>query len=224
MFSPRRNGLESTWRGRPPLLSRSSTKWAAPATTLVPPVSIARLIAAGLVGRKFVGANASSRKPVASRALASSIAFPAPASSSSLISRDVARCACRTAKNAGLSAHVRSANRLSLSGTGTGGGALMPSQRAVATGPAIAMLVQYRIVADAAAPGWLAARRSTASVASPRPAASTDASTSASGASTSAADSAVSRAVSFAVMPMTSCGFEYRACDPLRRYLETMRA
>ena len=51
-----------------------------------PPVSNARFSAAGLVGRKLVGASASIRKPVASAALASSIAFPAPASSRSLAS------------------------------------------------------------------------------------------------------------------------------------------
>jgi len=46
------------------------------------------------------------------------------------------------AKKAGLSVHVRSANRLSPSGTGTGGGASIPIHRAAATGPAIATLVQ----------------------------------------------------------------------------------
>ena len=70
------------------------------------------------------------------------MAFPAPASSSSLTSRDVARWAWRRAKKAGLSVHARSANRLSPSGTGTGGGASTPIQRAAATGPAIATLVQ----------------------------------------------------------------------------------
>ena len=199
-FSPTRNGRVSTWRGRPLLLSTSSTKWLAPATRLAPPVSNIRFSAAGLVSRKFVGASASSRKPVASAALASSTAFPDPASSRSLTRRDVARCACRRAKKAGLSVHVGSANRLSFSGTGTGGGASIPIQRAAATGPAIATLVQKRIAADAVAVGLAAARRSTANVEEPSPAASTEASTSASGASAAAADSAACHAVSCAVI------------------------
>ena len=78
-FSPTRNGRVSTCRGRPPLLTRSSTKFLAPVATLAPPVSNARLSAAGLVNRKLVGASASSRNPVASRALASSTASPDPA-------------------------------------------------------------------------------------------------------------------------------------------------
>ena len=72
------------------------------------------------------------------------------------------------AKNAGFSVQVLSANRLSPSGTGTGGLASMPSQRAAATGPIIAMLLQNRSVADAAAAGCPAARRNTASVDSPK--------------------------------------------------------
>ena len=76
----------------------------------------------------------------------------------------------------------------------------MPSQRAVAVGPAIAALVQKRIVAAAIAVGCRAARDSTAMVAWPSPAESTEASTSASGPSTPAADSAACQAVSGTVM------------------------
>ena len=65
----------------------------------------------------------------------------------------MARWACRRAKKAGLSVHAGSANRLSRSGTGTGGGASIPIQRAAATGPAIATLVQKRIAAEAVAVG-----------------------------------------------------------------------
>src|SRR5579862_5333690 len=199
-FTPTRNGLVSTCRGRPPLLSTSSTKLRVPAATLAPPVSSARLIAAGLVKKKFVGAIASSTNPAARRALASSTASPDPAASTSATNCDVARYPCRRAKNAGLSLRVRSANRLSSSGTGTCGGASTPSQRAVATGPAIATLAQNRSTADVMAPGLRAARRSTAAVDPPRPAESTEASTSASGPSTDAADSAACHAVSRSVM------------------------
>ena len=76
----------------------------------------------------------------------------------------------------------------------------MPSQRAVAVGPAIAALVQKRIVAAAIAVGCRAARDSTAMVAWPSPAESTEASTSASGPSTPAADSAACQAVSGTVI------------------------
>src|SRR6201993_4601447 len=118
------------------------------------------------------------------------------------------------AKKAGLSDHDRSANRLSPSGTGTGGGASIPIQRAAATGPAIAMLVQKRIAAEAVAVGLAAARRSTANVEEPRPAASTDPNTSASGASAAAADSAACHAFSCAVICCPpGCG------EPFRRYL-----
>ena len=63
----------------------------APAATLAPPVSNARLSAAGLVNRKLVGASASTRNPVASAALASSTASPDPAASTSFTSRAAAR-------------------------------------------------------------------------------------------------------------------------------------
>ena len=119
------------------------------------------------------------------------------------------------AKKAGLSVHVRSANRLSLSGTGTGGGASIPIQRAAATGPAIATLVQKRIAADAVAVGLAAARRSTAAVDEPRPAASTEPNTSASGASAAAAASAACHAVSCAVIV---CPPGSGRCEPFRRY------
>ncbi len=69
-------------------------KFPAPAAPLAPPVSSARLSAAGFVNRKFAGASASSRKPVASRALASpagSPALAAPAASRSLASCDAVR-------------------------------------------------------------------------------------------------------------------------------------
>jgi hypothetical protein len=65
----------------------------APVTTLAPPVPSARLSAAGFVARKFVGAAASSRKPAAIAALASSTGSPAPAARTSVTSRDAARCA-----------------------------------------------------------------------------------------------------------------------------------
>ena len=160
MFSPILKWLVSTWRGCPPLRSRSSTKFAAPAARLAPPVSIARLIAAGLVSRKFVGASASRRKSAASPALASATASPAPAARTSSASWMPARYACRSAKNAGLSFHEGSANRLSVP-TGTGGSASAPSQRAAATGPIRASLAEYRIMAAATSPGCLAARVST---------------------------------------------------------------
>ena len=80
----------------------------------------------------------------------------------------------------------------------------MPSQRAVAVGPAIAALVQKRIVAAAIAPGRRAARDSTAMVDWPSPAESTEASTSASGPSTPAADSAACQAV--LVLPPSAAG------------------
>ena len=106
MFSPiLLKWLVSTCRGRPPLCSRSSTKCPAPAARLAPPVSIARLTAAGLV-RKFVGASASSRKSAASPAFASAAASPAPAARTSAASWMPARYACRSAKNAGLSFHA----------------------------------------------------------------------------------------------------------------------
>ena len=122
-------------------------------------------------------------------------------------------------KKAGLSDQVRSANRLSPSGTGTGGGTSIPIQRAAATGPAIAMLVQKRIVADAVAVGLVAARRSTENVEAPRPAASTDPNTSASGASTAAADSAACHAFSCSVICCPpGCG------ERFRRYLAPVQA
>ena len=71
----------------------------------------------------------------------------------------------------------------------------------MATGPAMVTLVQKRSVAAAVAAGCRAARRSTAMVASPRPAESTEASTSASGPSTAAADSAACHAVSVISRP-----------------------
>src|SRR3984885_3484049 len=168
MFSPSLKWLVSPCRGRPPLRSRSSTKFPAPTARLAPPVSIARLIAAGLVSRKFVGARASSRKSAASPAFASATASPAPAARMSPASWIPARYACRSAKNPGLSFHEGSANRLSAR-TGTGGSASAPSQRAAATGPIRARLVQYRNVAAATSAGCRAARVRTLRSAPPRP-------------------------------------------------------
>ena len=78
------------------------------------------------------------------------------------------------------------------------------------------MLVQKRIAADAVAVGLAAARRSTANVEEPRPAASTEPNTSASGASAAAADSAACHAVSCAVI---CCPPGSVRSEPFRRYL-----
>src|ERR1700742_3785822 len=63
VFSPYTNDELSTCGGRPPLVRTSSRKLRAPFNRLRPPVSKARLRAAGLVGKKFVGASASSVRP-----------------------------------------------------------------------------------------------------------------------------------------------------------------
>ena len=81
-FSPTRKADESTWRGRPPLVSTSRRKLASPAITDRPPVSKARRRAAGLVHRKLVGARASTRMPRAKRAF-SVVAESKPAASTS---------------------------------------------------------------------------------------------------------------------------------------------
>ena len=70
MLSPSLNGLVSTWRGQPPLLTTSLSMLRIPRTTLWPPVSTARRKAAGLVGRKLVGARALAIRVAAKLALA----------------------------------------------------------------------------------------------------------------------------------------------------------
>jgi hypothetical protein len=82
-FLPSSKELASTWLGRPLLLTRSSRKLRVPDSTLPPPVSNARFSAAGLVSRKFVGEDASSRKPSAISAFASLTGSPCPATSTS---------------------------------------------------------------------------------------------------------------------------------------------
>ena len=105
---------------------------------------------------------------------------------------------------------------------GRGGGASIPIQRAAATGPAIAMLVQKRIAAEAVADGLAAARRSTENVDEPRPAASTEPNTSASGASAPAAASAACQALSCSVithaLPVAAL-----ALGPFRRYVALLQ-
>ena len=61
MFLPTVNADRSTLRGSPPLVVRSVMKFRTPRMRLTPPVSNARLRAAGLVARKLVGARASTR-------------------------------------------------------------------------------------------------------------------------------------------------------------------
>ena len=65
---PTSNASRSTIEGMPPLLRTSPTKLRTPRTRLLPPVSNARLIAAGLVAKKLVGASALVRMVVAKRA------------------------------------------------------------------------------------------------------------------------------------------------------------
>ena len=65
---------------------------------LAPAVSYARFSAAGLVGRKLVGARASKASATASRAFWSVTRSPCPAASRSSPSRRAARYACRSAK------------------------------------------------------------------------------------------------------------------------------
>ena len=90
-FSPRVNGLVSTWRGLPPLLTRSSRKLLIPLAALRPPVSKARLRAAGLVARKLEGAMASISSWVASSALPFQRGSSSAAATSSLASLAVSR-------------------------------------------------------------------------------------------------------------------------------------
>ena len=70
MVSPTLNGLRSTIDGMPWLWSRSPAMLAIPRPTLMPPVSKERLMAAGLVGKKLVGASASRIKVSPARPLA----------------------------------------------------------------------------------------------------------------------------------------------------------
>src|ERR1700722_5202767 len=55
---PTWNAPRSVWDGMPPLERTSRHHWRAPRATLSPPVSNARLSAAGVLGRKVVGAGA----------------------------------------------------------------------------------------------------------------------------------------------------------------------
>jgi hypothetical protein len=83
--------LVSTWRGRPPLLRTSSRNCRAPATTLPPAVSNARLSAAGFDGRKLVGASASSTKSTNIAALRATSGATGAAPTASRAHRHAAR-------------------------------------------------------------------------------------------------------------------------------------
>ena len=125
MFSPNTNDELSTWRGWPPLLRTSSTKLRAPFSRLRPPVSNARLRAAGLVGRKFVGASASNVR-LASMWAFLAVSGSAPGGSmSSSTDRQAAAWASRSATKNGLPFQAGSLNRRSFGSSP--GGTLSPS-------------------------------------------------------------------------------------------------
>src|SRR5215469_17720806 len=211
-LSPSSNDEVSTWRGRPLWCTRSSRKFRDPAATLAPPVSNALFSAAGLVGRKLVGARASKARPTASCAFWSVTGSPRPAASRSSPSCRAARYAWRSANQPGLPSHDGSAKRLSRSSTGTGGSRSDPSQRATAAGPASATAAPNRSQALPTSSGWPAARPSTDSSELPKSTGSTWANTLLSGPSTSLASAPTCHAVA-------SCGLMFllpcRASCPL---------
>src|SRR4029434_890797 len=71
MLTPTSNPEASTCDGHPPLWRTSCTQFLRPLTMLLPPVSNALRIAAGLPARVFVGASASTKNLAAKRAFAS---------------------------------------------------------------------------------------------------------------------------------------------------------
>ena len=86
MLTPTSNPDASTCEGQPPLWRKSSTMFLAPLARLLPPVSKACRIAAGLPGTVLVGDSASTMKFAAKRALRSCLGFRPAASRSSVTS------------------------------------------------------------------------------------------------------------------------------------------
>jgi hypothetical protein len=91
VFSPSTNDERSTWLGQPSFFTMSCTKFFAPRTMLVPPVSYARFIARGLPRTKLVGDSASPRMLAANSAFDASLPSRSPARTSSSSRRAVSR-------------------------------------------------------------------------------------------------------------------------------------
>ncbi len=91
VFSPSTNDERSTWLGQPSFFTMSCTKFFSPRTTLVPPVSNARLIAFGLPSTKLVGDSVSLRMLAANSAFDASLPSRCAAPTSSWSSRAVSR-------------------------------------------------------------------------------------------------------------------------------------
>ncbi len=135
-FSPTRNGRVSTWRGRPPLLQQVVDEVAGPGDQ-AGPAGLEHPLERGRVGEQEVRRRERVQQE-AGRQLGLGVVDGVPGPGLEQVARpaaSVARWACRTAKNAGLSVHVRSANRLSLVRDGHRRRRVrLPSQRAAATG------------------------------------------------------------------------------------------
>ena len=113
---PTSNALRSVWDGIPPFLRTSRHQWRAPRATLRPPVSNARLSAAGLLARKLVGAAALITMFATNRARSASRQLRwLPSRSSTRCPTDSHRLrySWPSRRNAGFCAHAGSAKRRS---------------------------------------------------------------------------------------------------------------